>query len=77
MPIGFHFDDIEEAYFSQLMTEPKHGRWIIDKDNELMYCSICGFKTTSWQPFIDDGEKFMPFYAMNYCGNCGARMNGE
>lgn len=52
-----------------------HGKWI--KDGESIYCSACGFETSSLLPYICDGEKWVPCYANKYCGNCGAKMDGD
>ena len=51
-----------------------HGKWI--KDDESIYCSVCGFETSSLLPYVCDGEKWVPCYANKYCGNCGAKMDG-
>jgi hypothetical protein len=50
-----------------------HGKWI--KDDESIYCSACGFETSSLLPYICDGEKWVPCYANKYCGNCGAKID--
>lgn len=55
-------------------VEVVHGRWI--KDGESIYCSACGFETSSLLPYVCDGEKWVPCYANRYCGNCGAKMDG-
>lgn len=75
MPIGFHFDDIEEAYFANEYAQPRHGKWIIENDS--IRCSVCGYKTAPYIPYIDNGEKFVPLYATKYCGNCGAKMESN
>lgn len=54
--------------------EVVHGKWI--KDGESIYCSACGFETSSLLPYVCDGEKWVPCYANKYCGNCGAKMDG-
>jgi hypothetical protein len=51
-----------------------HGRWI--EYGESIYCSACGFETSSLLPYVCDGEKWVPCYANKYCGNCGAKMDG-
>ena len=48
----------------------KHGHWVQDgqpnKNSETLYrCSICGYLEVA--PLYDTN---------NYCGNCGARMDG-
>ena len=57
-------------------VEVVHGKWI--KDGESIYCSACGFETSSLSPYIYvcDGEKWVPCYANRHCGNCGAKMDG-
>lgn len=72
MSIGFHFDDIEEAYFSSYIAQQKRGYWI--KDDGFRTCSACGYKLAGCNLFIDDGEKWVPCFADKYCGNCGAKM---
>lgn len=49
----------------------KHGRWIQarqpNENSETLYrCSICGYLEVA--PLYDTN---------NYCGNCGARMDGK
>lgn len=56
------------------IVEATHGQWI--KDGESIYCSACGFETSSLLPYVCDGEKWVPGYANKYCGNCGAKMDG-
>ena len=55
-------------------VEVVHGKWI--KDCESIYCSACGFETSSLLPYVCDGEKWVPCYANRHCGNCGAKMDG-
>ena len=55
-------------------VEVTHGKWI--EDGESIYCSACGFETSSLLPYVYDGEKWVPCYANKYCGNCGAKMDG-
>ena len=52
----------------------KHGQWIQDEDS--ICCSVCGFKTSSYIPYVCDGERWLPLYKNKYCGNCGALMDG-
>ena len=54
-------------------VEVVHGQWI--EDGESIYCSACGFETSSLLPYVCDGEKWVPCYANKYCGNCGAKMD--
>ena len=54
-------------------VEVAHGKWI--EDGESIYCSVCGFETSSMVPYVCDGEKWVPCYANKYCGNCGAKMD--
>lgn len=54
-----------------------HGKWHSIDFTGTVRCSICGYETSAEIPFIDNGEKWVPLYANNYCGNCGAKMDGE
>lgn len=56
-------DDLIRAYESI-----RHGRWMHDKDDELItgYCSKCGWTSIIYETDVAD----MPF-----CPNCGARMS--
>lgn len=42
----------------------RHGKWIDITDSHIGTCSLCGDRWSS----VD---------MMNYCPNCGARMDGE
>lgn len=57
-------------------VEVIHGRFILDRERDIIRCSVCGFESTRLIPYICDGEKWNPFYERNYCGNCGAKMDG-
>ena len=46
-----------------LPSAERRGRWI-DKDGGIATCSECGERWGVWS-------------VMNYCPNCGARMDGE
>lgn len=48
-------------------AEPvKHGKWIKDKDRDMLRCSVCkNFCVENW------------YYWLRYCPDCGARMDGE
>jgi predicted RNA-binding Zn-ribbon protein involved in translation (DUF1610 family) len=54
-------------------VEVKHGRWTINTDDftPAYRCSVCGYN----KPMIA-GERVSQG-AMNYCPNCGAKMDGE
>lgn len=56
----------------------RHGQWIIENGN--LVCSIChkGKPTIDgYEMMICDGEKFISMERTNFCGNCGAKMDGE
>lgn len=56
---------IEEAP-TEDVAEVKHGEWIEQyKGSRLVKCSVCGYE---YCDLIECG---------NYCGNCGAKMDGE
>ena len=67
-------EDISEAPIADVV-EVKHGRWI--SNNEIMYCSVCGYETSVLRPYVCNGEKWLPLYGIDYCGNCGAKMDQE
>ena len=55
----------------------KHGQWIVENGN--IVCSIChtGKPTIDgYEMLICDGEKFISMEKTNFCGNCGAKMDG-
>ena len=61
---GLTIEDIERI--PAVDAEPiKHGRWVLNRDGNWA-CSRCGF-----DPYHDNMK------GMNYCPNCGARMDGE
>ena len=67
--------DINEA--DKIKKDVIHGRWLDwYLDNELFgaYCSECGGKLiyTKWER-----ENNPKSYLLNYCSNCGAKMDGE
>ena len=55
------------------VVEVKHGQWIVN--DEIMHCSICGYETSVLRPYVCSDEKWLPLYAIDYCGNCGAKMD--
>lgn len=57
------------------VVEVKHGSWIVN--DEIMYCSVCGYETSVLRQYVCNGEKWLPVDAINYCGNCGAKMDQE
>lgn len=61
-------------YLEEDVVEIKHGCWIIDGDTKC--CSVCNYEISALIPFIDNGKTWLPLYADNYCGNCGAKMDG-
>jgi len=67
--MGSEFVNACEAIFDMPTIDPvKHGRWITTEYNDgsvLCECSYCGHARSR------DG---LP---INYCPNCGARMEGE
>ena len=45
----------------------KHGRWVQKyHDKSIYYCSECNFPDNQWYVIRS-----------NYCGHCGAKMEGE
>lgn len=44
----------------------KHGKWIEDKERDMLRCSVC-------QNFYVENYMFW----FKYCPECGARMDGE
>ena len=76
----FNLDDAYEQGFEDCLTkvlvlpsvqpERKKGKWIVTDDGwdgEYFVCSVCG---CPWK-IIEGTPK------MNYCPNCGAKMEGE
>lgn len=56
------------------VAEVKRGRWIDDYDVHIGYmprCSVCGKKILYAVSFDLTGQK----YQMNYCPNCGSKMD--
>lgn len=66
--------ELAKYLISNGVTVQNHGQWI--EDDESIYCSACGFETSSLLPYVCDGEKWVPCYANKYCGNCGVKMDG-
>ena len=56
-------------------VEVSHGYWEIDREKNIIRCSVCGYKTSTLMPYVCNGEKWIPCYANKYCGNCGAKMD--
>lgn len=75
LPMAAHICTMELLTYAPRVdvVEVVHGQWI--KDGESIYCSACGFETSSMVPYVCDGEKWVPCYANKYCGNCGAKMD--
>ena len=76
LPMAAHICTMELLTYAPRVdaVEVVHGKWV--KDGESIYCSACGFETSSLLPYVCDGEKWVPCYANKYCGNCGAKMDG-
>ena len=73
LPLGYH-SEFASALNSIPSAEPKVGRWIkLDRNetlNESYTCSQCGYrKWVSKARFL-----YEPKSVLNYCPNCGARM---
>jgi hypothetical protein len=68
--------EIEHAPTADVV-EVKHGRWHLIDFAGTVRCSICGHETLADIPFVDSGAKWVPLYADEYCGNCGAKMEKE
>lgn len=71
------------------VVEVRHGEWVHNKNDVVLnsfVCSICGNRESSLYPinavigggYIADehGNFFYP-PKMNYCPNCGAKMDGK
>lgn len=59
-------------------VEVAHGRWIVENGN--IVCSVChtGKPTIcGYEMMICDGDKWVSMEKTNFCGNCGAKMDGE
>jgi len=60
---SFLFRCWQMGWLKQYDTEPvEHGRWIRWAGSDTKYCSVCGA--------YED-------LALDYCPNCGARMDGD
>lgn len=55
--------------------EVVHGRFILDREKDVIRCSACGFETPTMIPYVCDGKNWVPFFERKYCGNCGAKMD--
>ena len=51
----------------------RHGRWVAESVNSLCSCSCCG-KTA---PYDVEADTIMYWPGLNYCPNCGAKMDKE
>ncbi len=66
--------DKAAEYYNQL---PKRGEWIEDEETypgqglSNYKCSLCGKFCGTWRSGLKNDE--LP----NFCGNCGAKMDGE
>lgn len=58
-------------------VEVVHGCFIIDREKDVIRCSNCGYETPTLIPYVCDGKNWLPFFERKYCGNCGAKMDGE
>ena len=70
------YDDFEYNVENCPYYKVARGRFIIDRERDVIRCSACGFEISSMIPYVCDGEKWVPCYANKYCGNCGAKMDG-
>lgn len=51
------------------VQEVKHGKWVVwGMFDDLVKCSCCGFQDTINHVIYEN---------LRYCGNCGAKMDGE
>ena len=66
---SYRFGDAEMVEYVEVV----HGRWVYNTDDftPAYRCSACGYN----KPMIA-GEKVSQG-AMNYCSNCGAKMDGD
>ena len=72
--VTFEADKFADCLIANGVTIQKHGRWEIkadDDDYEYAMCPCCG------EEFYDpNGEDTIDTF-MNYCPNCGARMDAD
>ena len=58
----------------------QHGHWIWDKDGMdfsigCWRCSVCGAKPATWWDTVESNP--LDKIGSHYCGNCGAKMDGD
>ena len=76
----FSCDEVAEVrkFIEQAPTvdavEVVHGKWI--KTEVGSNCSACGLNVMSWSGNYDGYEREKGICLMNYCPNCGAKMDG-
>lgn len=77
-PVCEHFykgycSRFDDGCFHQCQAEPKHGKWIEEKDGwyggQGCRCSSCGYGY-SYKAYHEP-------YEFDYCPNCGAKMDKE
>ena len=59
--------EVKEAW-DRWSDEPKHGRWIIEPDETVMHCDVCGWLFEYYGGLEEE---------WNHCPHCGASMDGE
>lgn len=73
-----------QSYIKWLDAQPTvdarpvvHGRFIVDREKDVLRCSVCDYETPTLIPYVCDGVNWVPFFERKYCGNCGAKMDGD
>lgn len=71
--------DLRDSIPAADVAPVRHGRWESVKNPQWPAyshdkCSICGWWNTKNALCYDNGHK--PGHSLNYCPNCGARMDG-
>ena len=77
LPMAAHICTMELLTYAPRVdvVEVVHGCWEIDKEKDVVRCSVCGYETPTLMPYVCNGEKWVPCYVNKYCGNCGAKMD--
>ena len=70
----YYYLGYQRGYHAGVKKSVTHGRWVDDYDDYVGYiarCSVCGKKVLHAVSYDLTGER----YEMNYCPNCGAKMD--
>ena len=72
-------ETVQDEYLQNAPTvdavEVVHGKWI--KTEVGSNCSACGLNVMSWSGNYDGYEREKGICLMNYCPNCGAKMDAK